>query len=292
MEETKPKRWFITRLFPSREVHLIGGPSGAGKTRWLLDIIREWKEGRDIYGYTSHPQPFLYISCDRSKESVQTTLDDLGLDIPFKSLPEDFYQIPKSLAGLEKLFLLHPNVRIFFFDAIAVFCSKPNDYNFVETFLTGIMRLCKKYNITVFGTTHATKVKEGENFPDVRQRIIGSAAWAAFSDTVCILEKIGPQDESGERKIYILPRNAKEFAVRLRFDENGRFKQLADPGEAGADFLLDSFLEPGKPFSTKDAIEYGKQKNLSNATVERWLKKRQEEKLLVKLEKGKYTLVD
>src|SRR4051794_13985196 len=60
-------RWrehVIDGLMPVREVHLLGGPSGAGKTTWLMDFLEKWQKEEDIFGHKSHPAAFVYIAGD------------------------------------------------------------------------------------------------------------------------------------------------------------------------------------------------------------------------------------
>src|SRR5690242_1448332 len=73
-------RSLIDRILPVHEVHILGGPSGAGKTRWLFQMLQEWKAGNSVLGYASNPVPYAYVSTDRSRESVKRTCEDLGID--------------------------------------------------------------------------------------------------------------------------------------------------------------------------------------------------------------------
>src|SRR4051812_25576556 len=65
--------YLVDKLLPKYQLHLIGGPSGAGKTTWLFQQIEEWRNGRDVLGHKSNPEPFVYVACDRSIDNLEQT---------------------------------------------------------------------------------------------------------------------------------------------------------------------------------------------------------------------------
>src|SRR6516165_7763784 len=75
----------IDIIFPEQGISLVAGPTGAGKTRWLLETMLKWQRGEDVLGYRSHYRPWLYVSGDRSQHEARGTISDLGIciaDIP------------------------------------------------------------------------------------------------------------------------------------------------------------------------------------------------------------------
>jgi KaiC/GvpD/RAD55 family RecA-like ATPase len=72
-------------LFPQGEISLVLGPSGAGKTTWLLQFIQAWYRGDPLFSRPVCPSEFLFLSFDRSEDSLERTAERLGLDL--KTLP-------------------------------------------------------------------------------------------------------------------------------------------------------------------------------------------------------------
>src|SRR5215472_13455522 len=81
-------------IFPSQGISLVAGPTGAGKTRWLVEALLDWQQGKPILGYTSHPRPWLYVCGDRSQTEAEHTMLDLGVDLTKVPLFPAFGLVP------------------------------------------------------------------------------------------------------------------------------------------------------------------------------------------------------
>jgi RecA-family ATPase len=221
------REYLIEKVLPSRELHILGGPSGAGKTRLLFQWLRDWQAGKPFLFDPKTNEPFAakpdlniaYIAYDRSEESIQETMDAIG-PIPrlkWKSARSN----PYTLRHIRELF---PDVNLVVIDAIAsaVPMGRTNDYVTVAGFCRDIGVLCTQQNFTVLAIHHTAKAKENESYLNPRQRLSGSGSWAAFSDTVFLLEPINPDDpEKQERRLFVGPRNSAEFIVNYTF-KNGQ----------------------------------------------------------------------
>src|ERR1700761_328678 len=75
----RERTYIVDPLFPSGSVHLIAGPSGIGKTTWLLQQLHAWSRGEDVLGYSSHPCEWVYVSCDRALNELDATMRRLEL---------------------------------------------------------------------------------------------------------------------------------------------------------------------------------------------------------------------
>src|SRR5437899_3146178 len=73
--------FLIQDVFPSRRVHLIGGASNVGKTRWVLPTMVDWSNSKPIMGFPSYPVPWAYVSGDRLLVEAQETIKSLGLSL-------------------------------------------------------------------------------------------------------------------------------------------------------------------------------------------------------------------
>jgi hypothetical protein len=214
----------IDNLLPEREVHLLAGPSGAGKPTWLTTFLHSWSKGESVFGHKSHPAEYLYISLDRSYASVLRTLDRLGLahdQFPFYDPPDNITSATPLIKIIEDAKKKHPEARLFVVEGIAtrVPDGKPNDYKIVADFLLSLRKTAEKLDITILGVAHTTKTKGEDRYENPRQRIAGSVAWGGFSETIIILEPKDPGDVSPDapRELMLLPRNWKEQVFEYAF---------------------------------------------------------------------------
>ena len=76
----RPKAGSVEGYFPRRGTSLIGGASGSGKTTLVLDMANELRQGHSFLGHSSCPQPFSYISLERSKEGFERTCKRMNFD--------------------------------------------------------------------------------------------------------------------------------------------------------------------------------------------------------------------
>ncbi len=275
MAERKKRAYLIDRILPHTEVHLIGGPSGAGKTRWLFQtLIDRWLKSKDVFGYRCHPCPWLYISGDRSYDDAAETLEQLGYD------PESVPIYSAVDKGEFNLFLMMDKIsemtvppKLLVIEGLASLTPDKcdlNKYKDIARFLSGLTVRCKRNDATILGVVHSPKMKEDAQYSNPRQRLMGSVAWAAYSGTVILIEQphAGSPEASSLRRLTLLPRNAPEMYLDLQFSSEGR---LVEVDAALNDVLFDTFLskfKPGAEFKTSDALET-MEKVMSRATVYR-----------------------
>lgn len=212
----------MDELFPVREINMIAGASGAGKSTWLTQMIDKWLKREPIEGFTSYPRPFIYLSLDRSAEGCQRTFKRVKVDISnwIVIVPEGAERHEPLTHLLGKLLLQYPETRVFFIEAFTSTMDKPNDYKLVSTFLTTLQDFCVKNDVTIVGVGHVAKTKEGENYTDLRQRLLGSVAWGGFIEgIVYIQQKQADNPEDPRREITFLPRNAAPNKKKMEFRE-------------------------------------------------------------------------
>lgn len=247
-------KFLIDKLMPSTEVHILSGPSGSGKTTWgLQTFVLDWSKGRDILGFKSHPTPWLYISCDRSLDSVHATMERLHIqDDTFNRISA----VDSGLFDFDKVLLaascISPKPLFFYLDGFLNLLPQgihQNDNQGVARWLASLTRICKKEGITILGTLHSPKQKADDYYENPRQRIAGGSAWAGFADTIILVEPTDADDpsQSHHRHLSILPRNHKEIHRELAFNDDGR---LVEADDILKDDLLYAFLQTIKPGST------------------------------------------
>lgn len=278
MSDDATRPYLVDRIYPAEEVHLIGGPSGAGKTTMVFQMLEDLSHGRPIFDQPSHPTPFCYIACDRSLPSVKETVARVNPKFPHPlnliSLVNS-PSIPRTMAGIVSHILSRtPDCKLFVLDGIHSLCPKGkiNDYDVVSSFLIDSTHICQSKHVTCLDMGHAAKVKEHEAFRNPRHSFLGSVAWGGFSDTMLLIDPLKPEDPSDStRNIFLLPRNDAGQLLQYEY-RDGR---LALCGNDIAEFILDNWfnsLAVGKTVMTSEIEAQGKSLKLSRATVHRWLK--------------------
>jgi len=284
----------IPDLMPANELHLIGGASGSGKTTLAFQLMQIMHVGGEWLGKMIEPQKSIYIACDRSKDCTKRTMTRVGM--PFDMVPmygmADSPSFTDIVAFMIKAMAEHPDTKIIWIDGLAskVPGGKLNDYDTISRWLLSLTHFAKKRNVTLIGLVHASKVKEGEKFKDIRQRILGSAAWASYAETIIVIEAGDPEDPADDKRVVLIcVRNGKGVKQTYQFDAGGRLVECESAAEQVQQFMLDSRMpESGSVFSTKDAIEWAKEGNQSDATAERWLRARVSDGTLEKVGRGQY----
>ena len=238
------QNYLIENILPENELHILAGPSGAGKTRLLFQSLREWQQEGTFLGFKCAPFPeTLYLACDRSQDSVEETMKS------FPGLRLNWHSVRGVSTILETTLAKFPKVKLIIIDGIATLVpdGKINDYNIVSKFACQLGHLCTTQKLTMFGIGHSNKTKEGERYPDPRQRILGSVAWAAYVETVFNLEAIAPDSTATNktRRLFIGPRNHAEHEIRLEM-ENGLFVPAFNP-----------VIEEAPKFSKSESVVYG-----------------------------------
>lgn len=285
-------RYLIDGILPTNEIHLIIGPSGVGKTRWLIPMIDDWFHGRPVFDLPSHPQSFGYLVCDRTIDSTAFTIESMGYD-PSQFLLKSMMNNNEDLHpdSLDILFPRH--IRVLFIEAIAALVpnGKINDYQTVLKFYRALSHLIvKRKNLTIIGSIHTPKAWSGEELINTREKALGSVAWAACGSTILDLSFVDPKDPaSTQRRLSIMPRNTPGHAVMLDFDKRGRL--VVDENDHAAEFMLDmefNKLPIGEDIPVAAIFELGTGHKVPKRSMERWVQKKVSDGYLERLRKGFY----
>ena len=294
--------FLIEGLMPAREVSLIAGPSGVGKTTLLVQVMEWFRAGGLVFGRQAHPAPLVYVTCDRSQASFKRSLD--RHQIAHDAFP---WEVERKITTvgekgdrmkgiLKWMNSKHPEARLLCLDGMGSLVpeGKISDYSIVAEFLKSAQFHCECYDITVLGTVHATKVKEHENYPNPRQRILGSVAWAAYTDLIVVIDPQDPDDpDSQTRLVSVLPRDDQEFTLKL---ENRRgvlvpFEEVVDESYFSVLEQEVAKFEPVRVLQTSEIIKLGEGRGIAPVTVKRWLSRATDKGVLERVAHGQYRRV-
>lgn len=301
------KRTFICDpLLPSREIHLIAGGSGAGKSTFACQLACDLINGGEFFGLPiTRPQSVAYLAFDRSEDGMydtfRRTTGQTTIPFPFYSTttsPEFSDPAHQEANGaIKRIQELHPDLDVLFLDGIGMAFSGDSSSltdvaRFVKSMVKTLHRLTRP--LTLFANHHMGKVKKGNEYAAARSRIHGSVAWAATSETVILIEPENEEDpENPHRRITLCPRNAPERVLTFAFDEDGRLVPASDgtlieprPKYHALDLALSELNQ--EELTTAEIEATGDALKLSRATTTRYIAELCEAKKLHRLRRGIY----
>lgn len=253
----------------------------------------DWQMGKPVLGYDSHPAPWVYVSTDRSLEGVERQLNRMHIPLstfPYVStvgLADDVRDHIK--AGSDKC----PGAKVFVIEGMSGLPqlkekSQDGGYGTVRRWLGRLTNYCQDSDITIIGIVHSPKMKADSRYMDPRQRVMGSVAWGAYSETIFLIEAANEDKPDSHRTLLCLPRNTASITQELMFNECGRLVEadLDIENALVAEWL--SKLPLSTTFETNQFVDAMMKQGLSKRSAERHLATLVHEGHVVKSGKGLY----
>lgn len=302
LDDGDPNGSYFEGLFPKRQLHLIGGPSGSGKTTLVFQMYQALTSlpggpYSTFLGRKTEPVAWAYVSGDRTARSCMDTQKRVGVSFPVFSLVDQML-VSKDLKmdvlpRLTKFYGYRPN--FVYVDGFTSLCpgGKINEYHIVAHWLADLQRFCETKAITILGACHTTKTKEGNGFTNPRQKVLGTVAWASYSESMVIIEPDDKDKSASRRTVMLLPRNGGTETVMMRFSDSGRLVPATEDAVQTETFLLQGLLNE---LDIKDGEEIyylriwakAKDKGVSRRTFDRWLGKAVKDGNIKRVKKGVY----
>jgi hypothetical protein len=280
--------WIVKDMFEKGEIHLLSGPSGVGKSTWLMTMIHDWSIGLDVLGHKSYPAPFAYIVCDRSFALTAMTLDRVGLskfNIPMFTIDELKREMGDEVLTLQRIADFIPYVKVFFIEAIGYFEPSSNGkamgYTENLKYWGDIRNRYAAKGLTIVATTHSPKAKGKDRYGHSRERVMGSAAHGAAVATIITFDFADEEKSTDKGRIMnISPRNSPNQVLRFSLDDKGcyiyknAFESEAKDNETSIDSLKVklSTMFPGQEFGPEFIKGFIDETGFSRAQVFRSLK--------------------
>lgn len=233
----------IPSIIPFGSICMLAGATGVGKTAMTAEWCARWRDGRTIcHKSTTKPTKIAIITGDRRWRDHQQWFDKVGFgDIPHYSLRDDafinwdgaFASRAATQRTLERALdiLQLPPGSLLIVDPIALFiCGNVNDYKTAAIGIGSLDKVLKPRQLTVLGMAHMGKQKndpEGQ-YTRPQDRILGSTALLAYSDTPIYL--LGPEtgDPEGEFELGWTPHHAPAESFLFRRGKQGLFVPYFD----------------------------------------------------------------
>lgn len=288
------------RLLALKQVNLIGGPSGAGKSTLMFQLYRAITKQESFFGLKARSgTKWAYIAADRTEASIRETQKRVEVDFPIYSL------VDRNQVGADLLTVVLPMTTKFFgfkpdffyIDGFTSLCpqGKISDYKIVAEWLANLQRYCAKVGVTILGACHTSKTRENEKLIDPRQRIIGSTAWASYSEDMIIIDPVYADKTGDLRDILLLPRNGAMRVIRATFAAGVLEPIAGEENKEDAKVLMAEFvmgeLIPGATIESNDLMEFAVSKGISRRTFYNYLKKLTDLKKIEKISRGAYRVL-
>jgi hypothetical protein len=303
LEDPPADEFLVEDMFPTKRVHLIAGPVGAGKTTYIYQLARTALDESD---FMEHRTPhrggrIVYVAADRTRREANATLRRMGaLDlIPrikwiFANEIRQKGVIPFLETLIEQNCKEGDTVIVepfqFFLRDDKNKAGDPNSYMDVSHWICKVKDAVEKQGVTLFGSVHPPKAKKGEGYASVRDKLIGTSAWTAFTSTTVYIEPTDPDDvTSPYRTIHVLVRDGKNFTMEyMQEPEHGLLVPVpsAKPFKSALDLGLDA--HPDEVFTLEHVREWLTGTTISWPTVERWLKGKVDNKNITRVSRGVY----
>lgn len=286
----------IPGVIPFGTLTIFAGAAGVGKTVMLSEMLARMRDGRPVWGHpTNPPTGFFYLAADRPwYPTFADTFACAGFpDIAHYALADDPDQRPSQWQERTAFLLLEsiltdklkptPGSVLVIDPAYPLFIKgDQNKARDVAVSLHVYRKLITRFQVSVICCSNVTKERTDSSFVRPQDRISGSGAFSAYSDTQMYL-----MDKKGEGYPQLFgwtPRRAAAEEFQVEFDQKTRLfvpytGQLpADDPEIAplADVKLQPVLDLIPPFP--DAIRAADLEDLalgtlrlSRATLHRYL---------------------
>lgn len=298
--------FLVDAILPKGYIHLVVGPSGVGKTTWLLQMLNDWCVGKPVLGFRTFPlksDEWAYISGDRSLRDLSKTMNRLGVNLP--NVYMDSVVDNKNIQDIDDVLMRSKRLQLVILDGMAGFVSDTNKYKVVRDFLGVLNDWCERtgryeggegFKRSMMATMHSPKQKEKDRYMMGRDQILGSVAWGGYVSSIIVLHhKLDKQGVAGKiRLVTVEPRNAEPFTIQYAMGATGLVAQQEE-AEAGRSLRLWSFLEGrgvGREFARPELLDYlSEGESLSRGQMDWILKGLVADAYITMSKKGLYTIV-
>jgi RecA-family ATPase len=290
----------IPGVIPFGSLCLFAAAAGAGKTIFQTEWIGRWLTGRPICGKkTNCPTGFYYLAADRDWSTYAQAFQCAGVPedkIVKYVLAEDSKQNPLDWGKESPLNFLHRCIEILkpipgsilFIDPMAPLfvLGDQNRARDVAISMHFIRRMARQYNITIICNANVVKAKTDTEHKRPQDRIVGSGAFIAYTDTqIYLVEGEGPDDP---RTLGWTPRRGRAEEWQFEFDQETKlfvpFTGLQDNGPTEETDRPSQLLKliPDEGIDRGDLEELAMATfNVSRATVGRDILKLKQNRLII-----------
>lgn len=261
----------IDTIFPPESLNLLSGGSGVGKTAFIAEWCARFRDAKSICWHPTITPPggIGVIVGDRAWSSHRQWFEAVGYpDIPHYSILDDSTfnwdrllsrpYLPQLFEACIDKLALGPGALVVV-DPISLFVDG-NLMGFRQTAiaLAHLKKVCMRRRVTVIGIVHTAKQKHDKKDRYVRpqDRILGSGAFAAFTDTTMAL--VGPEELDAEYHGFgWVPHHAAAATFSfMRNPDTGLFVPFDHPNkEQDIDYIYSLVTESEVGMRAKEIVD-------------------------------------
>jgi hypothetical protein len=263
---TRPNRHAtIPGLLPQCSINLLIGSGRSGKTTLLLSQLELYASSGEFLGYQTHPDRLpAQLGClvaSGSLDAIHDRIHAMQLEAladptvfpvaDWEPLPEETLAsaLRRHHAGLTQA-ANHP-VHLLVIEGIQLMMEgsgKVSDPRAIRDFFKVFDQFCLDRNVTILATVGQAKLRRGEAYPLLADRVYGSPVWAQESQTLIGIEEMHlhlPEERRpSTRKLVIQPRG-----LDGPRDEQDQAEVASQPAKSGGPASLGASRTRRQPAS-------------------------------------------
>lgn len=298
-----PARDTVPGIFARRSINLVIGSSTAGKTPLILTQLESYltAEDHNFLGYPlpadQPPDQCAAIVCSGTLSGMHNRINALQLEAlsdPTRFPIRDWDPITGETA-LDCLYRIYDllshaarqPIRFLFIDGLQLMLEgtgKVNDPHAVRTFYRQLNQFCLNRSCTILATIGMAKMRKGDYYPILADRVYGSTMWAQEAATLIGIEQLDlakpVQLRPTARRLEVQPKAHTPQTLYVDFDDRGRLELIdyrTQDKESAFHSALDNILAAaptGSVWTRDDLNVLGDSVGASGRTLERWITSR------------------
>lgn len=300
----------IPGLINRQSINLLIGSPSSGKTQLLFSQLDDYAGGK---GFLEIEQPegtspvqLGVISASRSLNNLLYTVAPFPNISSQQTFPIEVWKPEASFTDYQALVAAWQNlsagtrdnrpVKLLVVEGLQKLMqsNKPNDSKLAGDFCADLQKFCTEKDVAVIGTVGTAKMKKGDYYPLLADRVFGASTWAHEAETLIGIERTELHRPAGLRpslrRVIIQAQDSAERVLYADFDDEGRLRVVTMASmdqNSATDQALDDRLwqeKPGAVFRKPQLDEWGEQleKPISPRRVLTWISSRLELGLLEK----------
>jgi hypothetical protein len=247
--------------FPKGELSLIGAPSGVGKTSWMLPLLEDIRNGRDVWGHKVRARDYRVLLHDRSKRAIRATAKAMNMtDDAYERIIRltSAQQTAKPAEVLQAAMDANPGVQVWFVEGLDLWIPEMNKMDVVAPVMDSLQRIATLHDVALVASVGAPKQKGPDKYAG-RDGLFGSSALARKAETVVLLRLTDEKDPNSTREVWVMPRKARSEVMYFTWRE-GRLVETAKPEdvkpEVSDSAMYRMYLDVQRKFGCETPIKY------------------------------------
>jgi hypothetical protein len=261
--------------FPRGAPHLVGGPSGGGKSTLVMDMLVAQSHKEVFLGHETFGMSYVILMADRGDDAFERTARRMGFEqksFPIKFIPATWGESAIH-AILDKIESCDEIPAVVFVEGLDGLVEDANKMGVVTPFVDGLRQIAEHYHIAMIGSVGAPKMRIGEGYTAKRDNIFGSGQWARKTETIATMQYVDGDDTLPKRHLTVLPRNAPAEKFFLKM-EGGKLvedmEHIEEKGKAPKSNKFVAWYRAQTDWFSSTDVEEGL--NVSQATASRQIK--------------------